>query len=46
MRKPKVALMAENISQIRKRVETPEQLVCLGLVLAMLALALRIASIW
>jgi hypothetical protein len=46
MRKPKAALMAANISQIRKRVETPEQLVYLGLVLAMLALVLRIASIW
>jgi len=40
MRKPKAAVAAA------RNVETPAQLVCLALLLAIAALACRIASLW
>ena len=35
-----------NARQIARRFEAPEALVCLALIVAMFALALRIARIW
>jgi len=47
MLEPDATLNAErNAPQIARRFETPEALVCLTLVIAMFALAFRIARIW
>jgi hypothetical protein len=47
MRKPNVAVVAaRSAPQATNRSETPEKLVCLALLLAMLAIAFRLISIW
>ena len=48
MRKPDAALLAATTTAVPARAlgSAPVELVCLALVLAVLALALRIASIW
>ena len=47
MRKPNAALIAaKSAPQAARRSDAPEQLVCLALLLAMFAIALRIASVW
>jgi hypothetical protein len=48
MRKPLPALLAASKTSVPAggRGEAPVELVCLALVLALLALAFRIASIW
>jgi hypothetical protein len=44
---PDATLNAErNAPQVTRRYEAPEALVCLALIVAMFALALRIARIW
>lgn len=46
MRKPEAAFAAEQNAQAAQPVETPVRLVCLALLLAIAALACRIASVW
>ena len=48
MRKPEAALVAAKKPSLPagNRADTPVELVCLALALALLALAFRIASIW
>jgi hypothetical protein len=46
MRKPGAAVAAGNNSRAIGPVETPVRLVCLALLLAIAALACRIASLW
>ena len=48
MRKPEAASVAARIASVPagRRGDTPVELVCLALALALLVLAFRIASIW
>jgi hypothetical protein len=46
MRKPEAAVAAARNAPAAARIETPVRLVCLALLLAIAALACRIASLW
>jgi hypothetical protein len=46
MRKPKAAVAAARNASAAGTLETPVRLVCLALLLAIAALACRIASLW
>ena len=46
MRKPETAVTAGKNAQAVEPMETPLRLVCLALLLAIAALAARIASLW
>jgi hypothetical protein len=46
MRKPEAAIAAARNAPAAEPVETPVRLICLALLLAIAALACRIASLW
>jgi hypothetical protein len=46
MRRPQIAVVAARNAAATETVETPVRLICLALLLAIAALACRIASFW